>query len=60
MLLTLWDGVEKSEKISKTVVTGLSKADVLIGVSYALEDFTYNDYICGMLAIIGSVSMELV
>jgi len=38
------------------VKTGLSGADVVIGTSHALEDLGCNDYVCGSLDIIGSVS----
>ena len=51
---TVWGGVEEAEKVSKIVKTGLSGADVVIGTSHALEDFSCNDYICGSLDIIGS------
>ena len=53
---TLWGGVEEAEKVGKIVKTGISGADVVIGTSHALEDFGCNDYICGSLDVIGSVS----
>ena len=53
---TVWGGVEQSKKVGKIVKTGLSGADVVIGTSHALEDFGCQDYVCGSLDIIGSVS----
>lgn len=53
---TLWSGVEGAKKIKKIVKTGLSSADMIIGTSHALEDFGCQDYVCGSLDIIGSVS----
>ncbi len=53
---TLWGGVTEAEKVGKIVKTGLSGADVVIGTSHALEDFGCQDYVCGSLDVIGSVS----
>ena len=53
---TVWGGVEEAEKVGKIVKTGLSGADVVIGTSNALEDFGCQDYICGSLDVIGSIS----
>ena len=53
---TLWGGVEGAQKVSKIVKTGFSGADVVIGTSHALEDFSCNDPVCGTLDVIGSVS----
>ena len=53
---TVWGGVEGAEKAGKIVKTGLSGADVVIGTSHALEDFGCNDYVCGSLDIIGTIS----
>lgn len=53
---TVWGGVEGADKVGKIVKTGLSGADVVIGTSHALEDLGCNDYVCGSLDIIGSVS----
>ncbi len=53
---TVWGGVQEAEKVGKIVKTGVSGADVVIGTSHALEDFACNDYVCGSLDIIGSVS----
>lgn len=53
---TVWGGVEEAEKVGKIVKTGLSGADVVVGTSHALEDFGCNDYVCGSLDVIGSVS----
>lgn len=53
---TVWGGVESAEKVGKVVKTGISGADVVIGTSHALEDFGCNDYVCGSLDVIGSVS----
>ena len=56
MNTTVWGGVEGAEKVGKIVKTGLSGADVIIGTSHALEDFSCNDVVCGSLDVIGSVS----
>ena len=53
---TVWGGVEEAEKVGKIVKTGMSGADVVVGASHALEDFGCNDYVCGSLDVIGSVS----
>lgn len=53
---TVWGGVEEAEKVGRIVKTGLSGADVVVGTSHALEDFSCNDYVCGSLDVIGSVS----
>lgn len=53
---TVWGGVEGAEKVGKIVKTGISGADVVIGTSHALEDFGCNDYVCGSLDVIASVS----
>lgn len=53
---TIWGGVKEAGKVEKIVKTGLSGADIVIGTSHALEDFGCNDYICGSLDVIGSVS----
>lgn len=53
---TVWGGIEEAEKVGKIVKTGISGADVVIGTSHALEDFSCNDPICGTLDVIGSVS----
>ena len=53
---TVWGGAQEAEKVGKIVKTGLSGADVVIGTSHALEDFGCNDYVCGSLDVIGSVS----
>lgn len=53
---TIWGGVESAEKVSDILKGGISGADVIVGTSHALEDFGCNDYICGSLDIIGSVS----
>ena len=53
---TVWGGVEEAEKVGKIVKTGLSGADVVIGTSHAVEDFSCNDPICGSLDVIGSIS----
>ena len=52
----VWGGTESAEKVGKIVKTGVSGADVVIGTSHALEDFSCNDPICGTIDIIGSVS----
>lgn len=54
--ITVWGGVEEADKVGKIVKTGISGADVIIGTSHALEDFGCNDYVCGSLDVIGSVS----
>jgi hypothetical protein len=53
---TVWGGVEGAEKVGKIVKTGISGADIVIGTSHALEDFSCNDYVCGGLDVMGSVS----
>ncbi len=53
---TVWGGVEEAEKVGKIVKSGISGADVVVGASHALEDFGCNDYVCGTLDVIGSVS----
>jgi hypothetical protein len=53
---TIWGGVEGAEKVEKIVKTGISGADVVIGTSHALEDFGCNDYVCGTLDVVGSLS----
>ena len=54
--ITLWGGVDEIAKVGKIVKTGLSGADVIVGTSHALEDFGCQDYVCGSLDIIGSIS----
>ena len=56
---TVWGGVEEAEKASKIFKTGVSGADVVIGTSHALEDFSCSDYVCGSLDVIGSVSSAI-
>ena len=53
---TIWGGVDEAEKVGKIVKTGISGADVVIGTSHALEDFSCNDYVCGSLDVLGSLS----
>ena len=53
---TVWGGAEGAKKVGTIVKSGLSGADVAIGTSHALEDFGCNDYVCGSLDVIGSVS----
>ena len=53
---TVWDGVSEPEKVGNIVKTDLSGAEVVIGTSYALEDFSCNDPVCGTIDGIGSVS----
>lgn len=53
---TVWGGVEGAEKAGKIVKTGISGADVVIGTSHALEDFSCNDVVCGTIDVVGSVS----
>lgn len=53
---TVWGGVEQADKVGKIVKTGLSGADVVVGTSHALEDFGCQDYVCGTLDVVGSVS----
>lgn len=52
----VWGGVEGAAKVGKIIKTGISGADVVVGASHALEDLAYNDYVCGSLDVIGSVS----
>jgi len=56
---TIWGGVEGAEKVGTAVKTGISGADVVIGTSYALEDFACNDPICVTIDVIGSLSSSL-
>ena len=56
---TIWGGVEGAEKVGRALKTGLSGADVIIGTSHALEDFSCNDPICGTIDVIGSLSSSL-
>lgn len=53
---TIWGGVQEAEKVGKIVKGGLSGADVIIGTSHAMEDFACNDFVCGSLDVIGSLS----
>jgi hypothetical protein len=53
---TFWGNKEKAEQGARSIKNGLTGADVIIGTSYAFEDFTYNDNICGTLDVVGSVS----
>lgn len=53
---TVWGGAAEAEKVGKIVKTGLSGADVIVGTSHALEDFGCQDYVCGSLDVIGSLS----
>jgi hypothetical protein len=53
---TVWGGVESASKVGTVIKTGISGADIVIGTSHALEDFGCNDYVCGSLDVIGSVS----
>ena len=53
---TVWGGVDEAAKVGKIVKTGVSMGDVVIGTSHALEDFSCNDFVCGSLDVIGSVS----
>ena len=55
----VWGGAAEAEKVGKIVKTGLTGTDVVIGASHALEDFACNDYICGPIDIIGSVSSSV-
>ena len=49
-------GVEEVEKVGKIVKTGISGADIVVGASHALEDFTCNDVVCGTIDVVGSIS----
>ena len=53
---TVQGGVEEAEKVGKIVKIGLSGADVVIGTSHALEDFSCNDVVCGTIDVVGSIS----
>lgn len=53
---TVWGGVEGADKVGTIVKSGISGADVLIGTSHAIEDFSCDDKVCGTLDVIGSVS----
>ena len=54
-ILTVLVSAAKAEKAGKIVKTSLSGADVIIGPSQTLEDYSCNDPICGTIDIIGSV-----
>ena len=56
---TIWGGVEEVEKVGKILKTGISGADVVIDTSHALEDFGCNDYVCGSLDVIASLSSTI-
>ena len=56
---SIWGVVEEAEKVGKIVKTGISGADVVIGTSHALKDFACNDYVCGSLDVVGSVSSTI-
>lgn len=56
---TVWGGVDGAEKVGTAVKTGISGADVIIGTSHALEDFSCKDPICGTIDVIGSLSSSL-
>jgi hypothetical protein len=53
---SIWGGAEEAAKVRKIVKTGISGADIVIGTSHALEDFSCNDVVCGTIDVIGSVS----
>ena len=53
---TVCGGVEEANKVGKIVKTSFSAADVIIGTSYALEDFGCQYYVCRSLDVIRSVS----
>ena len=53
---TVWGGVKEAGKVGKIVKTGLSGADVVVGVSHSLEDFACKDFVCLGFDVIGSVS----
>jgi hypothetical protein len=52
----VWDGVEGAEKVRKIVKTGIYGTNFVIGTNHALEDFGWNNYVCGSLDVLGSVS----
>lgn len=56
---TIWGGIERAETASTAFKTEISGADVIIGTSHALEDFTCNDPVCGTIDVIGSLSTSL-
>ena len=56
---TVWGGAEGVAKASKIVKTGLSGADVVIGVSHTLEDVSCSDYVCAGISAAASVSSTL-
>lgn len=53
---TVWGGVANAEKMGKFLKTGLSGADIGIGTSHALEDFSSNDPTCGSIDVSRSLS----
>ena len=52
----VWGSVEKAEKVERIVKNGVTRADIVIDTSHALEDFSCNDPVCGTIDIIGSLS----
>lgn len=56
---TVWGGVEGAEKVGTAVKTGISGADVIIGVSHTLEDIQCNDSVCAAIDVVGSLSSSL-
>ena len=57
--VSVWGGIKGTQKASTVVKTGLSGADVIIGANHALEDLQYNDPICAIIDVIGSLSSSL-
>ena len=57
--VTVWGGIEEAEKVGKIVKTGLSGADIVVGTNHALEDFGCQDYVCGSLDVLGSLSSTI-
>ena len=56
---TIWGGAQSTAKASDILKTGVTSADLVIGTSHALEDFSCNDRVCGTISIIGSASSSL-
>jgi hypothetical protein len=56
---TIWGGVEGVEKTSTIIKSGLSLADITVGVSNGLEDLACGDTVCCALDIIASVSTSV-
>lgn len=53
---TIWGGVKEANKVGKIVKIGVSRADVVIGTSHALENLACDDKFCATIDIVESIS----